>query len=191
MPRKKTEVTHGTIYCLTNKVNNKKYIGFTTQLKDRLICHKAASKHHNTHIARAVRKYGWENFEVEVLCVNKDHKFTLEVMEPYYIKIYDSIKSGYNMSSGGDKSALGITFKKTPEAIEKSRRAALGRKMSDSAREAISKDWLITTPEGATLQIKNLYRFCRENKLSPVSMSKIAKGKLKSTTHKGYSCKYG
>ena len=62
---------------------------------------KLKDKFHN-----AIRKYGFENFKYEVLfkTYSKDIetlKFVLDTMETYYIKKYDSVTSGYNISYGG------------------------------------------------------------------------------------------
>ncbi len=49
----------------------------------------------------AIRKYGSENFEYHLL----EEIFDLEMLndkEKYYIRFYDTIKTGYNMSEGGD-----------------------------------------------------------------------------------------
>jgi group I intron endonuclease len=56
------------IYKITNKVNNKIYIGQTiNKIEDRFARHiqDAISGKLNTHFARAIRKYGPENFVYE------------------------------------------------------------------------------------------------------------------------------
>jgi group I intron endonuclease len=74
------------IYKLTNKINNKIYIGKSNNLYKRIIIHRGA--YYNSLICRAIRKYGLNNFEWEVLyqSINRDH--TLNVMEPYFIEEY-------------------------------------------------------------------------------------------------------
>ena len=56
------------IYKITCKVNNKIYIGQTkNSIKSRFENHikNALNNNLNTHLARAIRKYGKENFIVE------------------------------------------------------------------------------------------------------------------------------
>lgn len=58
---------------------------------------------HSTHFYAAIQKYGFENFQIEILKNN----LTLEeanYWETYYIKLYDSTnrEKGYNISLGGD-----------------------------------------------------------------------------------------
>lgn len=58
------------IYKITNKINNKVYIGQTSgSLYDRFIrhCQDAESNRLDTHFARAIRKYGKENFLPEII----------------------------------------------------------------------------------------------------------------------------
>lgn len=116
------------IYCYTNKVNNKKYVG--------QICRKAKTlKHrHNEHISNsyntkrqhdynmpfhnAIRKYGIENFTFEVLKVCNNSQ-ECDYWEKYYIENLNTLSSnnnGYNLSSGGSN---GNVFKgKTEEEIK-------------------------------------------------------------------------
>jgi len=58
----------------------------------------------------------------------------------------------------------------------------------DKVREAVSKEWLITTPQGRTFEIKNLLDFARKHKLDQGNLVKVAQHKLKS--HKGYIVAY-
>lgn len=98
------------IYRVTNTVTNKVYIGFTsTALKNRITHHK-----HNALVLKltpkfykSIRKHGWENFVWDIIYVSKDRDHCLKSMEPYFIKEYDSIKTGYNMSVGGDGGVFG------------------------------------------------------------------------------------
>ena len=51
------------IYKIINKINNKIYIGKTTQsIEDRFNQHKNKSKKLNTHLYNAMRTYGISNF---------------------------------------------------------------------------------------------------------------------------------
>lgn len=89
------------VYCLTNIINGKKYIGITRQnLEKRWRNGRGYKK--TTRIAMAIKKYGWENFKKEVLYENVDNK-TASDKEIYYINLYDTINSGYNVQSGGFK----------------------------------------------------------------------------------------
>lgn len=93
------------IYLVKNKINNACYIG---QAKD---IYKRFNSHHiydyknsknccyNTKFYKALRKYGIENFEVQVLELCSENK--LDEKEIEYIKLYDSYNHGYNSTEGG------------------------------------------------------------------------------------------
>nr|DAN84845.1 MAG TPA: intron associated endonuclease [Caudoviricetes sp.] len=58
------------IYKITNDINNKIYIGQTNKpAKKRFQRHiqDAVSNRLDTHLARAIRKYGKEHFHIEVI----------------------------------------------------------------------------------------------------------------------------
>lgn len=90
----------GFIYCITNKINGKKYIGKTERtLEDRFEGHLRGAKYGNqTYLYRAMRKHGEDNFVIEQIeeCQNVDER------EQFWITEFDTlIPSGYNMTKGG------------------------------------------------------------------------------------------
>lgn len=91
------------IYKITNKVNNKVYIGQTIKtIEKRFSQHISKSKEegNNLYLSRAIRKYGKENFEITQIDTASSKK-ELDEKEKYYINYYDSIKNGYNLCDGG------------------------------------------------------------------------------------------
>lgn len=91
----------GSIYIIKNNINNKVYIGQTIQaLNIRLQNHKMASRIEDTKFYRAMRKYGEDNFFIELLETVSNDK--LDERERYWIKEYDSYYSGYNSTLGGN-----------------------------------------------------------------------------------------
>ena len=93
----------GTIYILTNKINNKVYVGQTTQsFNKRFKVHKCSK----TAVGNALRKYGVDNFKTTIL-ENIEEKY-LDDCEREFIKEYNSLApNGYNLSSGGDSPTRG------------------------------------------------------------------------------------
>lgn len=102
------------IYKATNKINGKCYIGQTRQsLRERKNKHlTCARKGIDTHFYRAIRKYGADNFDWEIICT-VNNKQRLNELETYYITKYDSIKNGYNMIDGGDNNVMDLEGVKT------------------------------------------------------------------------------
>ena len=90
-----------TLYCHTNKINSKKYIGITCRENINIRWQKG--KGYSTQIfGKAIDKYGWDNFEHEILFENLD-KDEAESKEIELIKKYNTTnrKLGYNISKGG------------------------------------------------------------------------------------------
>lgn len=97
----------GIIYCFTNLINNKKYIGQTINPTLRYQAHKSNAfnenhKEYNSLLHQAFRKYGFNNFKYEILVDNIDDIDLLNQLEIYYIKKFNSqVPNGYNIESGG------------------------------------------------------------------------------------------
>jgi len=91
-----------TIYKITNRINSKAYIGITANtMKYRFEEHIYRSEKGGKYkINYAIRKYGKENFDIEMLTTtdNKEHALLIESEN---IKKYDSFDNGYNMNEGG------------------------------------------------------------------------------------------
>ena len=109
------------VYCHTNKINGKKYIGITCQtVNERWGRH--GEKYKSRKFGNAIRKYGWENFTHEILFTGLSANKAKEI-EKELIEKYNTFgKNGYNSTKGGDGVA-GFKFS------EKSR-----KKMSNSAK---------------------------------------------------------
>ena len=87
------------IYKITNQLNNKCYIGQTTDYKRRFQEHKnlGYGTEENKLLYYAIKKYGIENFSFEVI---EDKTSKYNEREKYWIQYYDSFENGYNMTQG-------------------------------------------------------------------------------------------
>ena len=92
----------GVIYKIANTINGKIYIGRTQQKLDRRITqHKYDSKKGSLGIGAAIRKYGWENFTVEV--IEKCLVEKLNEREIFWIaELNSKAPNGYNLTDGGE-----------------------------------------------------------------------------------------
>ena len=119
-------MVYGVIYMLKNKLNNKVYIGKTKQgVEKRYKQHLLATNNtkildYNLPVHRAMRKYGFSNFELSVI----DSAYNLEDLntkEKYWISKYNSTDSsfGYNLCKGGDGGSPVIISEKTREKFRK------------------------------------------------------------------------
>jgi len=85
------------IYKLTNMITLMAYVGKTDDFKTRMRDHKKPTSNPDTLITKAINKYGWENFKVEILIdsVEKD------VDENFYIEREKTrVPHGYNTNRG-------------------------------------------------------------------------------------------
>lgn len=92
------------VYKITNKTNNRIYIGCTTQgLIDRKSEHysRCFNAKRKSKLCDAMRKYGFDNFDFEIIkeCSTTEEMFLSEI---YYIGFYNSKESGYNLTIGGE-----------------------------------------------------------------------------------------
>lgn len=139
------------IYCATNTVNRKKYIGQTSRDLNARIKQHCLYSNPCLAFSRAIKKYGSESFEWSIL-YETDDPLTLGFMENYYITKYNTLApNGYNLNTGGGKSfivseetriKMSESAKKVPNEIR--RQNALGntnrrgKKASDETKQKLS-----------------------------------------------------
>lgn len=149
------------IYSIKNIINGKIYIGQSVDIKSRIRNHKWAlrhNRHENDHLQKSFNKYGESGFIFDMICECEEQE--LDNMERFYIKLYNCIDPnfGYNSETGGNLNKhwseelhtkmsekrrgenSGMWGKKhTEETKAIMREKALGRQMSDEAKEKSSK----------------------------------------------------
>ena len=104
MARKKRDQICG-VYKIENLINGKAYIGQSRDIIGRWNRHISSMKTGTQVLYNAMRKYGVENFNFEILIECEED--LLDLMEIYYIKKYNTYihsenSNGYNMTTGGD-----------------------------------------------------------------------------------------
>ena len=117
-------MAYGVIYLITNLINSKPYVGQTKQaLEERFKQHART----DSLIGNAIRKYGAENFTIEVLeeCDTPDR---LNEREIFWIATLNSkTPNGYNLTDGGN-GVVGYT--PTPQHRANISAALSGRHLS-------------------------------------------------------------
>lgn len=149
------------VYCHTNDINNKKYIGITCQkLSERFRNGKGYKS--SPHFNHAIKKYGWNSFSHEILASNLSEE-DAKKMEIELIRKHDTRnpKFGYNITPGGQgcsgkdnpwfgkhhsletRKRMSETRKGIPKSEEWKHKisiANLGKVVSKDSREKMSKN---------------------------------------------------
>ena len=131
------------IYKYTNKINGKVYIGRTCQTLAKRAGAKGCNYKRCTYFWRAIQKYGWENFEVEILeeglnneeaaerelfwmneCNSRDRHCGYNVMDSYSCAS-DELRQKHRENTKGVNNPMhGYVY--TEEQKEKMRERSLG-----------------------------------------------------------------
>ena len=95
------------IYKVTNMINGKMYIGQTRgSFEARMRRHQLdAEQGIGFYFQCAIRHYGWENFKAESIAETDDPD-ELDRLEEYYIKLYNTTETGYNLALGGKNNTM-------------------------------------------------------------------------------------
>ena len=107
------------IYCITNKINGKQYVGQAIDIESRFRQHIEADS--NSKIHDAIEKYGVANFEFEIII--RCTKGELDEQEIKFIRLLDTYNNGYNQTIGGQGHVFnphkGELFPKLKEQLDK------------------------------------------------------------------------
>lgn len=131
------------VYQITNIVNDKIYVGSTTDsFRQRFSSHKSLLRRHihpNIHLQRSWDKHGESNFTFTILeCIDDSSKIIER--EQYYI---DELKPHYNISpTAGNTSGVPCSNKtkaKLSELLSGENNPMYGKQHSKESRNAMSK----------------------------------------------------
>ena len=115
------------VYCHTNKVNGKRYIGITCQIPEVRWGYNGNNyKQSQPYFAAAIKKYGWDNFIHEILysglTANEAQNKEIELIALYHTYVGDSKCCGYNLTRGGFGGVKYLTEEERKAAINESSR---------------------------------------------------------------------
>ena len=125
------------------------YIGLSENIEKRYREH--ANGHHikNSRIDRAIRKYGADKFDLEIIEKLPNDRTLLMKREEYWVSHYNTYqdKNHYNLTPGGDFNPMKdpnikekhAQIMKSGEVRDKLSEANSGRKLSQETKEKISK----------------------------------------------------
>ena len=166
----KTENNAG-VYCIINKVNDKMYVGSSTNIKNRWREHKRALRngcHVNPYLQKVWNKYGEESFEFKVIAYTDPDEAI--VLEQYILDNYFHLFE-YNIAKNATAPMLGRKMsKKAKVKISEANRRRIGEnnpnfgkhhteetrhKMSEASLGKKNPNW-INIPEEKMNEMKSL-----------------------------------
>ena len=126
------------IYSITNIVNKKIYVGKTTKtINERFNSHINTSKcGSQTYLHKAIRKYGKNNFTIEVIEDNISCETVLSQREIFWIK---KLKPEYNMTLGGEGSTGRILSEESRIKMSSKAKLRTRKPHSKETKEKIAK----------------------------------------------------
>lgn len=121
------------VYCHTNKINGKKYVGITSQKPEKR-WGNGNNYVDNTYFYKAIKKYGWEEFSHEILFTGLSRKDAQD-KEIELIAKWDlnNRSKGYNIQKGGE----GVDAV-SDEIRLKMSNAKKGKKLSEETKRRMS-----------------------------------------------------
>jgi group I intron endonuclease len=159
------------IYCITNLINGKRYVGQTSQpLQKRWNRHKNPSnrRRRSSYLHNAICKYGQNSFDVKTLVI-VGTKQDMDYYEKELIRIWDlrNPSKGYNLTDGGG--------------------GMLGFKLSDDTKRRMS-EYIKTSAHCKNISNAKLGNTSRlglkHTEETKKLMSEKAKGRIFSDSHK-------
>ena len=148
-----------TVYMHVNKINQKKYIGITSQKPENRWGSKGQG-YYSQYFANAIKKYGWDNFDHFILCEGLEEDEAKQ-MEIQLIAEHCSNKAeyGYNLTIGGD----GVTKYYTEEE----------RQLAAKESAARSRARVKADPEKYQQRLEQMREFKKQYYEDPVMHKKL------------------
>jgi group I intron endonuclease len=96
---------YGHIYKITNQINNKEYIGQSTQEIEKRFKQHCVDKR-NRHISNAIRKHGKENFVIIIIASAENQEQLNDLEQHHVITSKTMYPNGYNHRAGGNQNGI-------------------------------------------------------------------------------------
>ena len=182
-----------TVYCHTSP-SGKRYIGITSTDVSYRWRGGLGGYSHNAHFLRAIKQYGWENFNHEIICCGLTRE-EAEQKEIELIKQFNTTdkRYGYNLDNGGN----GVG-KHSANTINKIKQAVRGKAVGEKnpnygrtgCKNVLSKTVIrIDAQNGEEIDVfAGMMDACRATGIPHESICRCCKGKQK--TAGGYIWKY-
>ena len=168
-----------TVYQHKNKINGKVYIGITSQKPEQRWRNGEEYKS-SPHFYSAIQKYGWDNFEHNILFVELTKEQAC-LKEQELIKEFNSTNReyGYNSTSGGDIFVMNEETKQKISQALMGNQNNLGHSCSEEKKKKISE-----AQKGREFTEEHKQKLSEAAKNRHVPCSEEKKQTLKEKSHK-------
>ena len=168
-----------TVYQHKNKINGKVYIGITKQEPEQKWRHGQGYKS-SPHFYAAIQKYGWDNFEHNILFQNLTKEKACKKEQELIAKYHSMDREfGYNSTSGGDIFTMNEETKQKISQSMIGNKNGLGHPCSEEKKKKISK-----AQKGKHLTEEHKQKLSEAAKNRHTPCSDQAKENIRKASHK-------
>ena len=169
-----------TVYQHKNKINGKIYIGITMQEPEKRWGINGCNYKSSPHFYAAIQKYGWNNFEHNILYTDCTREEAC-LMEQILIKKYNSMDRnfGYNSTSGGENFIMNEETKQKISQSMKGNKNGLGHPCSEEKKKKISE-----SQKGRQFTEEHKQKLSKAAKNRHTPCSEQAKENIRKVSHK-------
>ena len=129
------------VYQHINKINNKRYIGITKQNPSLRWGSNGINYKGSPVFWNALQKYGWNNFEHEILYSNLSKEDACHIEKKLIMEYKTQDRNfGYNITEGGDAPSMTPETKEKISSALKGNKNNAGNKCSELTKKKIIKD---------------------------------------------------
>lgn len=133
------------IYCITNTINGKKYVGMTSKsVRERWKRHVFDSRHehqsmYDSPLQADIRKYGENAFVHEALVTTEDKELAMQLEDEATIILNTHVPNGYNRQVGNHSEPTEETKKKLSESMSGENNPNYDKHRSEETKKKISE----------------------------------------------------
>ncbi len=167
------------VYQHKNKINGKIYIGITMQKPEQRWRHGEGYKS-SPHFYAAIQKYGWDNFEHNILFQNLTKEDACQKEQELIIKFNSMNREyGYNSTSGGDIFIMNNETKQKISQAMMGNKNGLGHPCSEEKKKKISE-----AQKGKKLTEEHKQKLSEAAKKRHTPCSEQTKENIRKASHK-------
>ena len=181
-----------TVYQHKNKINGKIYFGITSRNPIEQWGNNGSNYKSTPHFYSAIQKYGWDNFEHNILYENLTKEEACDI-EKTLIREYNTQdrEFGYNILEGGQASTLPTEVREKMSQAMMGNQNGAGHPCSEEKKKILSQSYpnkrRVYCDETETIY-PSVQGCARELHLHATLVSKVCQGKLHTTG--GYHLHY-